>query len=413
MGQVPKDWETSKIANLFDVETGTTPSTRVEDYWKDGKINWITPTDLSRLESNIYVSQSERKISENAARVASLKPIPKGSIILSTRAPVGYTAVLQVSSTFNQGCKSLIPKNISDVCPEFYCYFLLNSKKRLEALSSGATFLELSKYRLESLVVPKPQIMEQRNIAQVLLKIDGAIQKTYEMIAKSQDLRKGLFQELLTKGIGHREFKETEVGKIPKSWELFSLGELLTICQYGLSLPLLEKGQYPIVRMNEIYDGYVISNVEKFVDLDEKLFAKFKLEDGDVLFNRTNSFELVGRSGLFELAGDYVFASYLIRLRPNKETLDSHYLTYQLIFSRDRIVKYASKAVHQANINATNLRKITIPVPPLEEQKRICETLRSMDSTIRIEREELSGLEIVKQGFMDLLLTGKVRIRAN
>jgi type I restriction enzyme S subunit len=277
----------------------------------------------------------------------------------------------------------------------------------------GSTRSKLNQEQLRQIPVPLPSLVEQQSIAKVFQTIDRAIQQTDEIIAKTQRLKQGLMQELLTKGIGHKEFKETEIGTIPNDWDVVSLDEALEICQYGLSIPLAESGRFPIIRMNEIIDGYVTENIAKFVDLDEDTFQKYRLERGDILFNRTNSLELVGRTGLFELTGDYVFASYLIRLRPKKSVLDSHFLTYQMIFSRERLIHYATKAVHQANINATNLRKVMFPLPPLEEQVRIVDILRNTDDTIRTETEELERLKRVKQGFMDLLLTGKVRVRAN
>jgi len=240
-----------------------------------------------------------------------------------------------------------------------------------------------------------------------------AIQRTDMVIAKTERLKKGLMQTLLTKGIGHKEFKDTEIGKIPKTWQTVKLGEALELCQYGLSIPMKDYGRYPIIRMDEIIDGYVIPQITKYVDLDDETFRSFKLEKGDILFNRTNAYELVGRTGIFLLDGDYVFASYLIRLRPKHEIFDPHFLTYYLIFSQDRLRQLATKAVHQANINATNLKKFTIPKPPLEEQQKIASIIFSVDQKLEFERKEKIRLEMIKQGLMDLLLTGKIRVKVN
>ncbi|HDD71398.1 MAG TPA: restriction endonuclease subunit S, partial [Candidatus Aenigmarchaeota archaeon] len=157
--------------------------------------------------------------------------------------------------------------------------------------------------------------------------------------------------------------------------------------------------------------GYVIPNVSKRVNLDEKTFKSFKLEKGDILFNRTNAYELVGRTGIFLLDGNYVFASYLIRLRPKSEVFDPHFLTYYLIFSHERLRQLATRAVHQANINATNLKKVKIPRPPLKEQQKIAQILSTVDKKLELERNEKAKLERIKQALMDLLLTGKIRVK--
>jgi type I restriction enzyme S subunit len=243
--------------------------------------------------------------------------------------------------------------------------------------------------------------------------VDSVIAKTGEVIAKTERLKKGLMQTLLTRGIGHKEYKQTPIGTTPKTWQIVRLGEVLELCQYGLSARFGDRGKYHILKMDDIVDGVAIPDNAKYIDLDERTFENFKLEKGDILFNRTNSYELVGRTGIFLLDGDYTFASYLIRLRPKKEIVDSLFLTYYMIFSNNRLRQLATRAVHQANINATNLQSFTIPIPPLSEQKKIAETLMTLDKKLEFERKEKAKLERIKQGLMDLLLTGKVRVKVD
>ncbi|WP_081423274.1 restriction endonuclease subunit S [Archaeoglobus fulgidus] len=414
IGRIPEDWEVVRLGDIFNVETGTTPSTKKEEYWENGTINWLTPTDLSKLNGRTHISVSERKITEKALRDYNLTLLPKGSIIVSTRAPVGYVAIVDEDTTFNQGCKGLIPKS-SEINTEFYCYYLLLIKRKLEQLSGGSTFKELPKKSLEELLIPLLPLPEQQKIAEILSTVDKAIEKVDEAIAKTERLKKGLMQELLTKGIGHKEFKDTEIGRIPKEWEVVRLGDVLELCQYGLSVPLKDKGKYPVIRMDEIVNGYVVTDIAKYADLDEETFKNFKLEKGDVLFNRTNSLELVGRTGIFLLDGYYVFASYLIRLRPKHEILHPHFLTFYLIFSQSRLKQLATVAVHQANINATNLKKFKIPLPPLPEQQKIAEILSTVDKKLELERKRKEKLERIKKGLMNDLLTGRrrVRVKAN
>lgn len=411
IGKIPENWEVAKISYLFTVETGTTPSTRKKEYWHSGTINWFTPTDLSQLNGKVYIDSSTRKITEKAVQDTNLTVMPKGAIVISTRAPVGYVAMLEEEGTFNQGCKGLIPKDFDKTHSLFYCYHLLSLKPALQNLSGGSTFKELSKKTLENLKVPFPPLPEQKAIAQVLSTVDDAIQKVDGIIARTERLKKGLMQKLLTKGIGHKEFKDTEIGRIPKEWKVVKLGDVLELCQYGLSISMSDSGKYPIIRMDEIKNGYVIPEITKCVNLDDKTFQNFKLEKGDILFNRTNAYDLVGRTGIFHLDGDYVFASYLIRLKPHKNKLDSYFLTFYMRFSQERLRQMATRAVHQANINATNLRTFKIPVPPLPEQRQITSILLSIDKKLELERKRKERLERVKKGLMNNLLTGRKRVK--
>jgi len=198
IGKIPKEWQIKKVSDLFVVETGTTPSTKKEEYWRNGTINWITPTDLSELNGKIQIRNGERRITEKATKDTSLTLMPQGSIIISTRAPVGYVAVLEEPATFNQGCKGLIPKNSHEVCSEFYCYYLLSKKQMLQNISGGSTFKELSKQRLEAFCLPTLPFSEQERITEILSTVDSKLELERNEKAKLERAKRGLMDLLLT-----------------------------------------------------------------------------------------------------------------------------------------------------------------------------------------------------------------------
>jgi len=198
IGRIPKEWEVRKISDLFDVITGTTPSTRMEKYWNGGSINWLTPTDLSKLKETIYIDHSERKITEVALKETTLTIMPKYSIIISTRAPVGYIAVIQEPSTFNQGCKGLIPKRHDGIVPEFYCYYLIGQKQTLENLSGGSTFKELAKEKLLNLNIPFPPSKEQQKIAEIISAVNKKLEILKQEKAKLERIKQWFMEELLS-----------------------------------------------------------------------------------------------------------------------------------------------------------------------------------------------------------------------
>jgi type I restriction enzyme S subunit len=412
LGKIPEGWEVVKVEKVCKVVGGGTPSKKVKEYW-NGKIPFVTPTDVTKLENKNanFLDTTESYITEKGLKNSSANLLPPGSVLLTSRATIGYCVINKVPVATNQGFANLI-------CDEkvynlYILYLMRFIRRRLEQLAAGSTFKEIARTIVRNLWISLPPLSEQRKIGEVLSAVDEAILKVNEVIAKTERLKKGLMQEILTKGIGHKEFKDTEIGRIPKEWEVVRLGDVLELCQYGLSIKMSGKGKYPIIRMDEIADGYVVSEITKYVNLDERTFRNFKLEKGDILFNRTNSYELVGRTGIFLLEGDYVFASYLIRLRPNREMVDPSFLTFYLILSNDRLRQLATRAVHQANINATNLKRFKIPLPSLQEQKEIASVLSTVYKKLRIERNEKRRLEKIKQGLMGLLLTGKIRVKVD
>ncbi|HOK80538.1 MAG TPA: restriction endonuclease subunit S [bacterium] len=194
IGEIPEDWKVVRIIDLFEVKTGSTPSTKDKKYWEAGNINWITPTDLGRISETKYINGSERKITKKALREVNLNLLPKNSIVISTRAPVGYVAIISDESTFNQGCKGLMPVH-TDLIPEFYYYYLIHKREILQALSSGSTFRELSKDLLETFPIPLPSLPEQKEIANMLSAVDEKI----EIEKKKKELYEELFKSLLNK----------------------------------------------------------------------------------------------------------------------------------------------------------------------------------------------------------------------
>lgn len=416
IGEIPIDWQVRKVRDIFSVETGTTPSTKRPEYWEEGSVNWLTPRDLSKLNGTIRISGSERKITEKAMKETSLTLMPKGSIIISTRAPVGYVAVLDEPATFNQGCKGLILKNSNKVSSEFYSYYLLNKKYMLENLSGGSTFKELSKRRLESFDLPFISFAEQQRIAEVLSCVDDATQKIDEGIEKTERLKRGLMHKLLTEGIGHKEFKQTKIGKIPKTWKVLSLGDILTDIKYGTSTKANNETEgFPVLGIPNILGGKIDESKLRYVDLPETEIEKFTLKDADILVVRTNANpDYIGRCALFKnMKGTWVYASYLIRIRPDKSSVLPEYLVKFLQSKRARrqFLSRARTSAGNYNINTQGIRSIVTYLPNLSEQLKIANIISAVDENLELNRDRKGKLERIKTGLMNDLLMGRRRVK--
>lgn len=190
-------WNTSKIKEIFDVKSGTTPSTKEEKYWKNGDVIWVTPADLSGIDEHLYVENSNKKVTNIALRETGLYLVPKDTIIISTRAPVGTLALANSELTFNQGCKGLLNKDTRHYNTKFYYYYLLQNTQELQNQSGGSTFKELSKERLGSFPVPLPPITEQKRIAEILKTADEKIALCKERKTLLEKIKLGLMNELL------------------------------------------------------------------------------------------------------------------------------------------------------------------------------------------------------------------------
>ena len=194
---------------------------------------------------------------------------------------------------------------------------------------------------------------------------------------------------------------------LPADWQVRPLGELLVLAQYGLSVRGNDKGRYPILRMTNQVAGQIVARDLQFADIDRSDLVKFRVEPGDLLFNRTNSFDLVGRTAIFGLQGDFVFASYLIRLRTSADRLNPHFLNFYLNgdATQRRLKSIATRAVSQSNISATRLKTFQVPVPPLDEQYQIARVLSSVQGAIERQERLIALTAELKRALMHKLFT--------
>ena len=412
IGEIPEEWEVYRLGEIFKIATGTTPSTKIKDYWKGGIIEWITPKDLSYLNGSLALPSSERKITEKALKETTLNPLPENSILISTRAPVGYVGINGTEITFNQGCKGLIPLNKEKSLPYFYAYYLKSRTAFLNSVSGGSTFKELSKESLKNVNAPSPPLFEQQKIAEILSTADEALQKVNEQITLTEQLKKGLMQKLLTKGIGHTKFKMTEIGEIPEEWDVNKISDLKQSMYYGVTAKATEKDtNLRLLRTTDIENFKFNSENLPFCEITEKKsdLSKYYLKKDDVIVARAGT---VGISVLVKDDLDNtLFGSYLIKIVFKHEKVDMKFIHYY--FQSQLYWNNLSSAQGSTikNINLPFLNSLVVPLPSLPEQQKIAEILSTADEKLGLLRKKGIELEILKKGLMEDLLTGKIRVK--
>ena len=261
-----------------------------------------------------------------------------------------------------------------------------------------------------------PPLPEQRAIATVLDSIDEAIERTEAVITATERLRDALLHELLSRGVPgwHSDWKKVpSIGTIPADWEVVRLGDVLKSTTYGTNASLNEVGATPVLRMNNLQDGTLDLTDIRRADLSKKESDNLNLVPGDILFNRTNSLDLVGKVAIVrDLPQPISFASYLVRLRVREIRADPYWLSAMLWASnyQARIRRFATPGVSQANINPTSLKSLTIPLPSMREQEVIAGVLDSIDTAFKQARNETNALTFLKASAADALLTGRVRM---
>ncbi|CUS96818.1 restriction endonuclease subunit S [Candidatus Kryptobacter tengchongensis] len=289
-------------------------------------------------------------------------------------------------------------KDKNQLLPRFLFRILKSSyfiKKIRSLAASQGSIRQILKFEdLCELQIPLPPLPIQKKIVSILDTIQSAIDIQNKIIEKTKELKKSIMADLFKYGGPSfrkgRKLKKTEIGEIPENWEVVKLGEVVEEISYGISKKGGEKGNYPILRMNNIEDGKIILKDLQFVKLSHEEFNKFRLKKGDVVFNRTNSLELVGKTALFELEGNFVFASYLLKIVPVSSKLLSRYLSYYFNWEpiQKKLKTLASRGASQVNISAGRLRNFKIILPPLSEQREIADILQTIDQKIEIEQKK-------------------------
>ena len=371
-----------KLGDVCTIVSGTTPKSNCPEYW-DGNINWVTPAELNDDSDVIY--ESQRKITEQAVQDSSLKPFPAGTVLLSSRAPIGKVAIAGVEMYCNQGFKNLI---CSDKIYNRYLYhFLKTSTEYLNSLGRGATFKEISKSIVENIAIPLPSLAEQRRIAAVMDKVSGLIAKRREQLDKLDELVKARFVEMFGDPVSNL-----------KGWERKTIRDVVSEVKYGTSRPAVDGGAYKYLRMGNItFDGHLDLSDLKYIDIPDSELEKCLVRKGDVLFNRTNSKELVGKTCVFDLDEPMVIAGYIIRVRVNKKVLPI-YLSAVLNsrYGKQTLADMCKAIVGQANINAQELQDIAILIPPIELQEKFsdyAETIKKSKLTIQQSLDKLKVLQ--------------------
>lgn len=418
LGVIPEEWEVIKLGNenYFQIVSGGTPSRNNPEYWTNGSINWATPTDITK-NKGYFLDSTKEKINEIGLKNSSAKIVPKGSVLLTSRATIGAVAINNVDLATNQGFANFVLTEA--VCNYYLLLTLEFNKQKLESLGGQSTFKEVSKTALKNFEIFMPPLPEQQKIASILSKVDEQIEQTEQIIEKTELLKKGLMQKLLTKGIGHTKFKKVKIGtkyyNIPINWDVKNIESTFflkgRIGWQGLTTKeYLNEGTYFLVTGTDFNRGKI--NWDTCVYVSEERYlqdSNIQLENGDLLVTKDGTIGKIAyidklkkpatlNSGIFLLRSlnNGCYPEYLYNI------LNSFY--FELFIS---ILKAGSTISH---LYQKDFAKFSFPLPELDEQQKIAFILSKVDSHIQDNQNYLNKLQELKKGLMQDLLIGKVRV---
>ncbi|MEJ2404137.1 MAG: restriction endonuclease subunit S [Candidatus Thiodiazotropha sp.] len=415
MSQI-EGWHKKRFDQFGTLLSGSTPSTSIGAFW-DGNIVWVTPYDLSRLKTP-YLEDTAKKITQKGLDACSAQLLPARSVVMSSRAPIGYVAIPSVDFCTNQGCKSIELKSGYD--SEFSYYNILFNIEKVKALGEGTTFAEISKAALSAVELEFPDSKsEQTKIAEVLSTVDRAIEQTEALIAKQQRIKTGLMQDLLTKGIDKNgnlrseathEFKDSPLGRIPVEWDVVSLNDLCTdIVDCPHTTPGFLSDGVLVARTFNLKDGQFVGD-RSYVSEEEYKSRVSRLEpkSGDVIFTREAP---VGEAFVVPDKLKICLGQRTMILRSTVELLLPNYLL-EVIYSEEMRIRFDNMVGGTTNphLNVADVRALSIRTPSVTEQTLISDRIQGIRSVTFETRKHLEKLAALKAALMQDLLTGKKRV---
>jgi type I restriction enzyme S subunit len=411
---VPCGWVNTTLGEIIEKITGGgTPARTNENFW-NGSIPWATVKDLTAKK----LSKTQETITHDGLLASAANIIPKKTPIIATRMAVGKCVSFSCDVAINQDLKALFTG--SKVENEFLLHWMEAKQARLESISSGSTVKGVRLEDIEGLEICLPPLAEQQKIAEILTTVDEVIENTEAEISKLEDLKKATMNELLTKGIGHTEFKETEIGRIPKSWEVKALQEIVEDrgIQTGPFGSQLHAAEYvgsgvPVVMPTDIDGGRInIDSAAKITNEKSIELSRHSLRVGDVIFSRRGD---VGRTAVVDArSAGSVCGTGCLRARLNKRLSDADYIAcYLLKDHAQQWLKLHAVGQTMPNLNTQIVGALPIVLPPFDEQVQIAAVIHVIGYEAELRRTKVRSFASLRRALMQDLLTGKVRVKVN
>lgn len=398
------NWEQVKIKDVANTMSGGTPNRSTLEFYEHGDIPWLKTGELKSK----FIHDTEEMITDLAVQKSSAKLVPENSVIVAMYgATVGNLSINKIPLTTNQACCSILPKE-EKLNEEFLYYHLLKDKDILIKMAAGGAQPNISQQLIKEYQISLPPLKEQQKIVEILSSVDAAIEKTEQVIAKTEEVKKGLMQQLLTKGIGHTNFKQTEIGEIPIDWKVCMIKDVVR--EVSRPIKMIDTEYYSTITCKRRNGGIVLRDKQRGEDI--KVKSQYLIKDNDFVISKRQIVH--GACGVVpvELDGSIVSNEYTVL--NFKDNMNNYYFNY--ICQMPKMYKnfyLASVGVHIEKMlfRTNDWYKMKLSVPPLEEQLKIVNILDSLNDRIECENKKVNNLQLIKQGLMQQLLTGKTRVK--
>jgi type I restriction enzyme S subunit len=411
IGSIPKSWKLLKLGDICDVRDGTHDSPK----YHDEGIPFITSKNLTETE---LCFQDIKYISkEDHISFSKRSHVENGDILFGMIGTVGKPVIVNEEFEFSIKNVALLKFSIATDLNNVFALNILKSSivdNQFKKMSNGGVLKFVALGNIRNLLFPIPDYSEQQRIAEILSTVDAKIEIIDQQISETQELKKGLMQQLLTKGIGHTEFKDSVLGKIPKSWEVLKVGDTCSL-KGGFAFKSSDSCEHGIrwVKIANVGVNKIKWNDESFLPHGFEIQHRdFVLNEGDIILAMTRPI----LNGKLKIARISKFDSGSLLNQRVGRILENNNLNkdfaYQ-VFNSFLFISAMEKELvgtDPPNISSSMFEELNIALPPLKEQVEIAEILTSYDQKLEVLSEKKTTYQELKQGLMQQLLTGKMRV---
>lgn len=358
-------WEYKKLGEVATIVGGGTPQTQNEEFW-NGNNYWITPADL---DGNKYQGPTSRTITDLAVEKTHLQLLPIGTVLLSSRAPIGKVSITTVPMYCNQGFKNVICSDV--LYNEFVYWFLFYSNDYLNSLGTGATFKEISKKTTEKVVIPVPPLPEQQRIVSELDLLSSLIDKQKAQLKELDKLAQSIFYDMFGDPV------ENE-----KGWEVKKLGEVCLKINDGThnSPQNYTKGDYMYVTAKNIKkDGIVLDDIT-YIDAatHKSIYERCNPQYGDVLYIKDGA--TTGIATINTIKGEFSLLSSVALLKPGESVLNYYLKAVLNNSSMYTAIRSNMGGAAITRLTLSKINAISIPLPPLSLQQQFASRIEQIES---------------------------------
>lgn len=354
----------ARLDEIFDLQMGKTPSRSNADYWTDGQYDWVSIADLGTYQK--YVEDTKEKISASAVKESGIKSVPANTVIMSFKLSLGKTAITQEPVYTNEAIMAFIPTGKYTVLPDYF-YYLFSAKDWTKGTNRAVMGTTLNKATLGAVSVTVPPLNEQRKIVMVLDKVSDLLAKRHQQLDKLDELVKSRFIELF--------------GDTPDN-EKKTMADICKIITDGTHQPpKFTSTGVPFLFVSNIVTNEIHYDAEKFISEETyaELTKRTPIAIGDILLSTVGSY---GHPAIVKSDKPFCFQRHIAYLKPNADMVNSEYLR-SAILSADvqRQIDERVKGIAQKTLNISEIRKLRLPVPPVDQQEQFAVFVAQTDKS--------------------------------